>query len=156
MPETPVSRRLWCLIEGESSHDIFSVTVGRDCEVSDLKIAIKSKLPNTLKGIGPHTLELWKPNNSIPLTDALDERIRSLGDNLSQFSNELDPSDNIFSIFPKQPGNDLEHLHIIVKVPAWARVDETLDAYKPGLTQVASRTLSPANEPLQWYINLSR
>jgi len=53
------SRQLNCLIEGESI--VFLVTVGRDCVVSDLKKVIQQKRAlDTLNGVGPHTLELWK------------------------------------------------------------------------------------------------
>ena len=53
------SCRLNCLIEGESI--VFVVTVGHDCVVSDLKEKIqRERAMDTLKDIGPHTLELWK------------------------------------------------------------------------------------------------
>jgi Crinkler effector protein N-terminal domain len=66
MPGTPVpsqdsSRKLNCLIEGESI--VFSVTstVGHDWNVSELKEAIQSERAlGTLNGVDPHTLELWK------------------------------------------------------------------------------------------------
>ena len=52
-------RKLTCLIEGESI--VFSVTVSRDCVVSDLKVEIaKKRERGTLKDVGPQTLELWK------------------------------------------------------------------------------------------------
>jgi Crinkler effector protein N-terminal domain len=45
-----------CLIEGESI--VFTVPVGRDWNVSNLKEAIQRKRKlDTLKGVGP---ELWK------------------------------------------------------------------------------------------------
>ena len=51
--------RLKCLIEGEDI--VFPVTVVRDDEVSDLKEKIQSKRAlDSLKDVGPHTLELWK------------------------------------------------------------------------------------------------
>jgi hypothetical protein len=51
--------RLKCLIEGEDI--IFPITAVRDDEVSDLKEAIQSKRAlDSLKDVGPHTLELWK------------------------------------------------------------------------------------------------
>ena len=51
--------RLKCLIEGEDI--VFPVTVVRDEEVSDLKEKIQSKRAlDSLKDVGPHTLELWK------------------------------------------------------------------------------------------------
>lgn len=138
MPETQ-PRRLNCLIAGESI--VFLVIMGCDYVVSELKGVIqKERGLDTLKDVGPHTLELWKvsaidespcevtwltsppfqPNDSNPITakpaDTLAARIRSLGDSLSQFANKLEPTDSLFSIFPNQPPS--EHLHVIVKVPA--------------------------------------
>ena len=51
--------QLNCLIKGESN--IFVVPVGRNNVVSNLKELIrKARIDDTLKGVGPHTLELWK------------------------------------------------------------------------------------------------
>ncbi|KIL57064.1 hypothetical protein M378DRAFT_422134 [Amanita muscaria Koide BX008] len=59
VPSQDGSRRFNCLIEGESI--VFPVTMGRDCEVSQLKEAIQSERAlSALKGIDPHTLEVWK------------------------------------------------------------------------------------------------
>jgi hypothetical protein len=59
VPSQDGSRRLNCLIEGESI--VFPVTVGRDCVVSDLKETIQGKRAmSTLKDIDPNLLELWK------------------------------------------------------------------------------------------------
>ena len=59
VPSQDGSRRLNCLIEGESI--VFPVTVGHDCVVGELKEKIQEKRAmDTLKDVGPHTLELWK------------------------------------------------------------------------------------------------
>ena len=59
--------RLKCLIQGEDI--VFPVTAGCDDEVSDLKESIQGKRAlDSLKGVGPHTLELWK-------VSAIDERL---------------------------------------------------------------------------------
>ncbi|KAM6493348.1 hypothetical protein JOM56_011482, partial [Amanita muscaria] len=108
--------RLKCLIEGEDI--VFPVTAVGDNEVSDLKEFIQSKRAlDSLKDVGPHTLELWKPKNSNPIAaecDNLVERIVLLGD-ISTFADKLDPSKTVSSTFPMQPHRD--HIHIIVKVP---------------------------------------
>ena len=58
MPETQ-SRELHCLIAGESI--VFIITMGCDYKVSHLKGVIqKERGLDTLKDVGPHTLELWK------------------------------------------------------------------------------------------------
>ena len=59
IPSQDGSCRLNCLIEGESI--VFVVSVGRDCVVSELKEEIQGKRAmGVLKGVDPHTLELWK------------------------------------------------------------------------------------------------
>jgi hypothetical protein len=59
MLDTLVSRKLNCLIEGESI--VFQVTVERDWGIGPLKELIQSKRTlDTLKDVDPHTLELWK------------------------------------------------------------------------------------------------
>lgn len=51
--------RLNCLIAGESI--VFPVTAKRHWVVGELKEDIQRKRElDTLKGVGPHTLELWK------------------------------------------------------------------------------------------------
>ena len=53
------TRKLNCLIEGE--YYSFSVTVGRDLDVSELKEDIRKKRElGTLKDVDPQTLELLK------------------------------------------------------------------------------------------------
>ena len=54
------SRRLWCLIEGES--DVFPVTVNlRRHVIAELKKFIqRERALDTLKEVGAHALELWK------------------------------------------------------------------------------------------------
>ena len=54
-----MSLHLNCLIEGEAI--VFLVDVVRDISVSGLKEVIQSKRTlDSLKDVGPHTLELWK------------------------------------------------------------------------------------------------
>ena len=139
-PDFPdASRQLNCLIEGESI--VFEVIAERDCNVSALKKKIKSERElDTLKDVGPHTLELWKvstinqsrcevtchilrpsqPKASNPIAakpaDTLTKRIGFLGDSLSKFADKLDPTECLFSIFLKQPPRD--YVHIITKVVA--------------------------------------
>jgi hypothetical protein len=59
MPESHELRMLCCLIDGESV--VFPVRLSPDCLVGDLKKEIqKERQLDTLKGVGPHILELWK------------------------------------------------------------------------------------------------
>ena len=56
---TSATLRLKCLIAGETI--VFPVTARCDDQVSDLKEFIRSKRAlDSLKGVCPHTLELWK------------------------------------------------------------------------------------------------
>ena len=58
VPSQDGSRRLNCVIKSELM--VFLVTVGRDCVVSELKKEIqKERAMGILKGVDPHTLELW-------------------------------------------------------------------------------------------------
>jgi hypothetical protein len=129
------SRELLCFIDGDDVG--FVVDVHRDRRVSHLKEIIQSKRAmGILKDVDPPTMELWtvsgidasrfethglfhlpfQPKDSSPIAakpaKTLAERIRSLGDDLSDFADNLDFSDTIFSIFPNQPSS--EHIHIIV------------------------------------------
>jgi len=110
--------RLKCLIAGEAI--VFPVIAVYGHEVSDLKKLIQSeRVLGSLKGIDPHTLELWKVKDSHPIAaspdDTLLERLGLMGRDLSTFADKLDPSRTVFSIFPTQPHT--ECIHIIVKVP---------------------------------------
>ncbi|KAM6503866.1 hypothetical protein JOM56_000809 [Amanita muscaria] len=114
----PGTLRLQCLIEGEDI--VFPVTAGCDDEVSDLKKLIRSERAlDSLKDVGPHTLELWKLKDSNSIAAEPDynlaERIGLLGHDLSKFADKLGPSRTLFSVFITQPPRD--YIHIIVKVP---------------------------------------
>jgi hypothetical protein len=61
----------------------------------------------------PYQINDSNPINAKP-SDTLVQRIRLLGDSLSKFATQLDPTDAILSEFPQQPA--LEYVHIIVKV----------------------------------------
>jgi hypothetical protein len=55
----PTTLQLNCLIEGEDI--VFVIPVEPDDHVSKLKGAIQSeRAMDSLKDVGPHTLELWK------------------------------------------------------------------------------------------------
>ncbi|KAI8355299.1 hypothetical protein B0O80DRAFT_486630, partial [Mortierella sp. GBAus27b] len=51
---------LFCLVDGESTSNAFSVTVEPTETVGDLKGKIKEKQANYFKSIDYHTLTLWK------------------------------------------------------------------------------------------------
>ena len=62
----------------------------------------------------PYQVNDSNPIDTIP-EDTLVERIRSQGDSLSKFAKKMDSANVVLKIFLQQP--DLEHVHIIVKVP---------------------------------------
>ena len=59
-PATEMSSlSLCCIIEGEDI--VFPIDVSAQARVSDLKKVIQlERAMDTLKGVGPHILELWK------------------------------------------------------------------------------------------------
>lgn len=127
--------RLCPIIEDEDI--VFPVDVFAQDLVAALKKEIQlQRAMDTLKDVGPHTLELWKvciPNtwqhevtglliiyqprdiNAIVIkpVNTLLARIRSMGASLSEFAEKLDPIDSLSEIFPTQPSMD--RIHIIVK-----------------------------------------
>ncbi|KAM6499703.1 hypothetical protein JOM56_005211 [Amanita muscaria] len=116
MPENPVliNDDLNCLIEGESI--VFSVPVRRNCSVSMLKEVIQSeRAMGILKGIDPHTLELWKASASmnrdvsIDLNNVDKDSLR----HLKPEGKELSPWKLVMEFWSDQP--PISHLHIIVK-----------------------------------------
>ncbi|KAF8344478.1 hypothetical protein F5887DRAFT_1075528 [Amanita rubescens] len=117
VPNQDGSLRLNCLIKGK--YKVLIVTVGRDYVVSELKEVIQSEARHgTLKDVDPHTLELWKPKDPIAAKPekTLAARIGSLEGGLSEFADELDPTDSVFDIFSMSPPK--HEIHIIVKAPA--------------------------------------
>ncbi|KAF8344442.1 hypothetical protein F5887DRAFT_918228 [Amanita rubescens] len=71
---------------------------------SDLKEVIQSKARHgigTLKDVGPHTLDLWKPKGRIAAKPemTLAARIGSLEGGLSEYAIILEPTDSVFDIF---------------------------------------------------------
>jgi len=105
------SRRLNCLIEGESI--VFVVTVGGDCVISDLKERIQGKRAlGPLKGVDPHSLKLWKVD--IDLEAAHDEYFFDLLDVGSlQGVKELTSWKSVEEYWSN--GLSKTHLHIVVK-----------------------------------------
>ncbi|KAM6493366.1 hypothetical protein JOM56_011500 [Amanita muscaria] len=114
VPSQDGSRRLNCLIEGESI--VFPVTLGRDRVVANLKKEIKmERALDTLKDV--HLLELWKVDIDLETHDKHSRSNIRLGD-----VEELESWKTILHYWPDQPPKD--HLHIIVKVPVGKRKNE--------------------------------
>ncbi|KAF8340069.1 hypothetical protein F5887DRAFT_919598 [Amanita rubescens] len=110
--------RLNCIIKDEGI--VFPVTVG-NVEVADLKDEIKKQCAVSFEAVDSRHLELWKPNEFIPIAadGTLRKRVERLGDDCSKFADKLGPTRTVLSIFPAQPDGD--YVHIIVKVPRTER-----------------------------------
>ncbi|KIM81444.1 hypothetical protein PILCRDRAFT_787677 [Piloderma croceum F 1598] len=137
------SCQLNCLIEGESI--VFVVTTEHDCAVSDLKEDVQRKRAmDTLKDVGPHTLELWKHQPSEKILDDRPEPdpdippIPLLYDGFGHFLDIMDACDNV-------PGlADVEVLELRKEVDDLANKmtgyfnnkDEWIDAALPCLNRI--------------------
>ncbi|KAF8348014.1 hypothetical protein F5887DRAFT_674717 [Amanita rubescens] len=102
--------RLKCLIEGEFI--VFPVTAVCDDKVSDLEKSIQSERAlDSLKDVGPHTLELWKVNIDLNTHDKQSRMGHKTWE--SWGIEELEAWRSISHYWSVQPHG--EHLHIIVK-----------------------------------------
>ncbi|KAM6493367.1 hypothetical protein JOM56_011501 [Amanita muscaria] len=143
VPSQDGSRRFNCLIEGESI--VFPVTMGRDCEVSQLKEAIQSERAlSALKGIDPHTLEVWKVDIDLETHDKHSRSNIRLGD-----VKELDSWETILHYWPDQPPKD--HLHIIVKVPVGKRKRDDPTDISQKLCRLWTKSVAPDLQHLKEY-----
>ncbi|KAH7057940.1 hypothetical protein BKA57DRAFT_499820 [Linnemannia elongata] len=97
---------LFCLADGDSMP--FSVEIAASKTVDHLKDAIKTKIPDTFKGVDAKDLTLWCV--SVPLAPKKDRKVISLGD--IPLKEELDETDDLSEVFPdKLPKKTI---HIIV------------------------------------------
>ncbi|KIK09119.1 hypothetical protein K443DRAFT_808 [Laccaria amethystina LaAM-08-1] len=107
----PTTLQLNCLIEGEDI--VFVIPVEPDDHVSKLKGAIQSeRAMDSLKDVGPHTLELWKVDIDLDSHDNQYLTNIKLGDLQSQ---ELAPWRSMLAYWPAEDPHLHNHLHIIVK-----------------------------------------
>ncbi|KAK5809695.1 hypothetical protein F5H01DRAFT_382016 [Linnemannia elongata] len=77
----------------------FSVDIDASKIVDHLTDAMKTKIPDTYKGVDAKDLMLWRV--SIPLVPKKDRKDISLGDVPSK--EELDEKDDLFGVFPDKP-----------------------------------------------------
>lgn len=106
---------LFCLADGDSMP--FSVEIAASKTVGHLKDAIKTKIPDTFKGVDAKDLTLWSV--SIPLAPKKDRKAISLGD--IPLKEELDETDDLSELFPdKLPKKTI---HIIVLRPPPGNAD---------------------------------
>ncbi|KAM6499266.1 hypothetical protein JOM56_004774 [Amanita muscaria] len=157
----PTTLRLNCLIEGEDI--VFTTTAAGDDNVSNLKKSIqKERALDSLKDVGPHSLELWKVN--IDINTYLNDR-RSLShlklENLEPESiKSLQSWKSSSKYWSGQPPD--EFIHIIVKgAPAVSFYKEPGQVLSIILPRPAGATITPSssqnsnfNSPPSWLVDI--
>ncbi|KAM6493831.1 hypothetical protein JOM56_010192 [Amanita muscaria] len=142
LPSQDGSRRLNCLIEGESI--VFPVTMGHDCEVSQLKEAIQSRRKNTIsKDVDSDTLALGMVDIDLKTHDKCARSNIRLGDV------ELESWETILHFWPDQPPKD--HLQIIVKAPVGKRKRDDPTDISQKLCRLWTKPVAPDLQHLKEY-----
>ncbi|KAF9299830.1 hypothetical protein BGZ74_008605 [Mortierella antarctica] len=110
---------LFCLVDGDTTSQTFSVEIDPTKTVDGLRKAIKTEIPGTFNGIDGKDLTLWQV--SIPITDDNDE-IPILLDNVTNVvKKKLSPATRLSKVFPGELME--ETVHIIVQRPPQVPVD---------------------------------
>ena len=112
------SRRLNCLIEGESN--VLQVNiVAIDKAVSELQDDIRSKAAHALQNIGAHKLVLYKDGSLRKVIGVLQANIDLRTNDVSSITvgdaEQLEPWQSILHYWPNPPPK--YHLHIIARAP---------------------------------------
>ncbi|KAG0277974.1 hypothetical protein BGZ96_002590 [Linnemannia gamsii] len=110
MPETPLT--LFCLVNGFTTSDSFSVKLASNGTVDDLKDLIKDKIPGILEGIDAKDLTIWRV--SIPDKDDDDETPIKI-DNVPESEKKKLRATNKVSIFGAALPEST--IHVIVQPP---------------------------------------
>jgi hypothetical protein len=90
---------LFCLVDGETTSNAFSVEIGSTKTIGDLKKLIKTEKTNDFSDVDADKLTLWRV--SIPVVAANKHKPIVLTEINS--TTELDPTDDVSEIFPKEP-----------------------------------------------------
>ncbi|KAF9943784.1 hypothetical protein BGZ72_003406, partial [Mortierella alpina] len=102
---------LFCLVDGESTSNAFSIEIDSAKTVDGLKDAIKTKKTNAFSDVDADQLTLWRV--SIPYNAANKHQPVLLS--AIDFPTELDPTDDISDVFSQQPPR--KTIHIVVQRP---------------------------------------
>ncbi|KAF9297438.1 hypothetical protein BGZ74_009829 [Mortierella antarctica] len=106
--------QLFCLVDGESTSNAFSVEIDPTKTISDLKKLIKTvKTPPRFDDIAADELTLWRI--SIPVVLANKHRPVVVSNIQSESKIKLDPKDDLSDVFEDQPPK--ETIHILVQRP---------------------------------------
>ncbi|KAF9080350.1 hypothetical protein BGX23_002284 [Mortierella sp. AD031] len=106
---------LFCLVDGESTSNAFSVEIDSTKTVDGLKKLIKADQSPIFDDITANSLTLWRV--SIPVVSANKHKPIVLSE--VESSTELDPTDDVSDVFPKTPPK--KTIHIIIHRPPPAR-----------------------------------
>ncbi|KAG9066514.1 hypothetical protein KI688_001742 [Linnemannia hyalina] len=109
---------LFCLIDGQSISNAFSVEINPKKTVDGLKKSIRNEKPNEFRDVDPDELTLWRV--SIPITDEDDEVPIVL--NFFDEKKKLGPATRLSKVFPEDLPE--ETIHIIVQRPLLPQSDD--------------------------------
>ncbi|THU86781.1 hypothetical protein K435DRAFT_970156 [Dendrothele bispora CBS 962.96] len=129
-PLPPSLITLFCYVLGKKDPFAVDISSSLMITVDDLKNTIQQEIPNTLKGIDAHDLELF--NVSLPNQNDLMIKAK----NEIEGKEPLDPTKRLSKIFPDKPRE--ETIHIAVKLPAYAdgfNLDQLPVSFKTVLKQ---------------------
>ncbi|KAG0326402.1 hypothetical protein BG004_002987, partial [Podila humilis] len=103
---------LFCLVDGETTYDAFSVEIDTSETVDHLKNVIKSKKINHFSHVNADKLSLWRV--SIPIPEDYDE-IPILLNDVTGDKKKLGPMTRLSEVFPKEIPE--KTIHITVQQP---------------------------------------
>ena|ERR1051325_4604557 len=101
-----MSITLLCLVKGNTTAKAFSVKIGRDETISELKKTIKAEKAPEFDSFPANKLKLWK----VEIPDEQEDALL----NLSLQENALLPTREIGEYWTKPPK---KHIHVIVETP---------------------------------------
>lgn len=105
---------IFCIVNGDSTANAFSVEISATCTIDHLKKLIKAERASEFDDIAPEELKLWSV--SIPLVEEEEDFIVTL-DNLSD---KKEPRTNMLlsKLFSKDPPDDTIHFVVVVDDPS--------------------------------------
>ncbi|KAG0049979.1 hypothetical protein BGZ83_005217 [Gryganskiella cystojenkinii] len=113
--------KYWCIIDGETTNDTFSVEISPKADVDDLKKAIKKQKANAFSAVDTNDLDLWKWSI---LPDADDGHARVKAKDLDKDAKLHRPKAHLESLSLD------ENTYIIIQQPQ-ASQKRTLDNQEP-------------------------
>ncbi|KAG0311177.1 hypothetical protein BG000_006754, partial [Podila horticola] len=112
---TDIRLTLFCLVDGASTFNAFSINISSNDTVDDLKNLIKARNTNAFSDVDANKLTLWCV--SIPITDD-DDEISIMLNNVTSNKKRLHPVTRLLKVFPEELPE--ETVHIIIQRPPQA------------------------------------